>query len=1040
MRASTALRWSQVPIVLGVLALGVTPAVLAADDTARGRALLKCEALLEELRSAAVDPTDPEVDDRIESCALSVDGFLEAFQRYVTDFARDTAETASRAAQSSLDLDRPEEALERFQKAYGAYRQADDAPKVAETLTEMAELHRQLGDAEAAWEASREAARVYEESGVLESAADAWKLAASAGEEMDAPPSVTAASRERAAALYQSTGAHGSAGALLLRVGRSRMDELGDIPGALAAFRRARRNLEATGDAIHAIHALALEGEARSLQGQDRTAEAGTTTTDLHRELSLVLSEARHYRQLGDLEAALAEYRSARKVLESEEEPGLIEAGLWLKEGELFSALGRPGPEILAYRQARRSALERNQPLSAARAWAVECEALGALGEGERMEECLGEAEATLQVDLDELPGDPPWQHLVEKRAERYWSLGPGEKVIEIFQSAEFPSDIAAMSFFLRFWRGMFDASWEPALGFLAELPDDALGLFREARQLLETEDQPLEAAQMGILEAVILTSRGRSEEALRILSEVEASTRDDRFANGLWHFVAAVVHEARGRAREARHYLRQSLPWFRSRRTASLTRWQRGRSIEWLFPFSQRLVRELHEEGRAREALLEAEAARTRAFLDVLANAALRTPAGGEVELEARRRSLEEDLAAVEVSLQTASPAERRNLVERRNVLDRELDEIRFESALRRGTHPGAARRIHLGELDAVVEAVGPILYYFVTDLGNLGFLLLPNEDVSSEVVALMHWHYLEDFAERFTRLLANPLYEDRAYDEGREWWDHLIGPFADRLPPDGPLTIVPHGPLHSLPFSALVSPEGQYLGEQYRLSISPSLSALHELVGRDRPADPDERLLALASGRGLGLPLTEVREVSKLFDPERVTLLGPEEATFVAYRSRAPEAQQLLIASRAVASPGRQRLTYVELEGDRSHDSRLTAVEIASIPLEAELVTLAACDTARAEPLLSDEHLDLSRAFLLAGSTAVLATRWKLPEDYRTSLFVQNFYRMYRTGGPHGRGTAKGEALRRVRSLSRERGDPAQVWAAWVLVGDGR
>ena len=120
--------------------------------------------------------------------------------------------------------------------------------------------------------------------------------------------------------------------------------------------------------------------------------------------------------------------------------------------------------------------------------------------------------------------------------------------------------------------------------------------------------------------------------------------------------------------------------------------------------------------------------------------------------------------------------------------------------------------------------------------------------------------------------------------------------------------------------------------------------------------------------------------------------------------------------------------------------HDERLSAAEIAAIPIEAELVTLAACETDRGDALLSDERLTLVRSFLIAGAASVLATRWRIPEDARSTRFLRDFYRAYRQGGPEGRGLRKDEALTEARRLAIERGDPAQVWAAWVLVGDGR
>ena len=95
---------------------------------------------------------------------------------------------------------------------------------------------------------------------------------------------------------------------------------------------------------------------------------------------------------------------------------------------------------------------------------------------------------------------------------------------------------------------------------------------------------------------------------------------------------------------------------------------------------------------------------------------------------------------------------------------------------------------------------------------------------------------------------------------------------------------------------------------------------------------------------------------------------------------------------------------------------------------------------DTARGETRQTDERIDLARAFLTAGAASVLATRWKVPDEPATTRFLLDFYRAYRQGGPGGKGLRKDQALTEARRRSRERGDPAQIWAAWVLVGDAR
>jgi CHAT domain-containing protein len=285
-----------------------------------------------------------------------------------------------------------------------------------------------------------------------------------------------------------------------------------------------------------------------------------------------------------------------------------------------------------------------------------------------------------------------------------------------------------------------------------------------------------------------------------------------------------------------------------------------------------------------------------------------------------------------------------------------------------------------------------------------------------------------------------ANPLYAERAAQRGRELWDLLIAPFAARIPARGSLVLVPHGPLHELPFEALFDPDGKPLFERWAVSVAPSVSTLARARERHKVPQSNDSFLAFSSGRGLELPEDEVAEVAQLFGNNKAAF-KPTEARFENYERLVPGAHQLLIATAGTYAPGDHLETYLEILPTKDvHDSRLSGAEIAAQPLASELVTLAACDTARGEALLSDERLDLTRAFLIAGAASVLATRWKVPEDPATSRFLLDFYRAYRQGGPEGKGLRKDQALTEARRLSRERGDPAQLWAAWVLVGDPR
>jgi CHAT domain-containing protein len=107
--------------------------------------------------------------------------------------------------------------------------------------------------------------------------------------------------------------------------------------------------------------------------------------------------------------------------------------------------------------------------------------------------------------------------------------------------------------------------------------------------------------------------------------------------------------------------------------------------------------------------------------------------------------------------------------------------------------------------------------------------------------------------------------------------------------------------------------------------------------------------------------------------------------------------------------------------------------------IRLDAELVTLSACDSARGRHLAGEGALSLARAFHYAGARSVVSALWSI-DDRATAVFMVKFYNELKIG------SGKDEALRRAQ-LAFIRGDgidrrwsaPA-YWAAFELSGDWR
>jgi CHAT domain-containing protein len=166
--------------------------------------------------------------------------------------------------------------------------------------------------------------------------------------------------------------------------------------------------------------------------------------------------------------------------------------------------------------------------------------------------------------------------------------------------------------------------------------------------------------------------------------------------------------------------------------------------------------------------------------------------------------------------------------------------------------------------------------------------------------------------------------------------------------------------------------------------------------------------------------------RLVALGFDANRKLLLG---GTLGRYRI-------LHLAGHGLAHPGFPGLVLsLYDEGGRRVDGLIRSYELYGTELSAELVVLSACSTGLGDEIRGEGLLGLSRGFLYAGASQVLASLWDV-DDRATAELMAHFYRaLLRDGDPPAR------ALRRAQRALR--GDPAwsapHFWAGFVLQGDG-
>ncbi|MFL5805365.1 MAG: CHAT domain-containing protein [Roseiflexaceae bacterium] len=227
---------------------------------------------------------------------------------------------------------------------------------------------------------------------------------------------------------------------------------------------------------------------------------------------------------------------------------------------------------------------------------------------------------------------------------------------------------------------------------------------------------------------------------------------------------------------------------------------------------------------------------------------------------------------------------------------------------------------------------------------------------------------------------------------------YDALLAPVAHLLRECDLLYLIPHGPLHYVPFAALRATPASPLhhGADPAIALAPSVTVLlRSCLGRPPAgarATHASPLLALGYNDPAGdTPLryaeAEAGHIARMLGGE--ALVGPtpkRERLFDAGR----QARWLHIASHAIYHP-RDSLESELRTGDGESLSARTI--IAGLELDADLVTLSACTSGVSQVVAGDELLGLQRAFLYAGARAVLCTLWEAA-DFVALLLMDRFY----------------------------------------------
>lgn len=248
------------------------------------------------------------------------------------------------------------------------------------------------------------------------------------------------------------------------------------------------------------------------------------------------------------------------------------------------------------------------------------------------------------------------------------------------------------------------------------------------------------------------------------------------------------------------------------------------------------------------------------------------------------------------------------------------------------------------------------------------------------------------------------------------------LVAPVADQLLEVETLTIIPHGPLHQLPFHALFDGE-RYLLERFVIAYAPSAAIFQHC--QQRPASSGQRALVIGvSDPAIPAVIAEAKGVAGAFPQAR--LLLDEAATLAAFQAEAAGCDLLHLACHGLFRADSPMFSSLKL-----HDGWLTAADAMRLRLRDALVVLSACESGRSQVRGGDELLGLIRAFFGAGAATVVVSLW-LAQDEAAAALMTHWYEAL---SQPGMGPAA--ALRAAQlALMAEYPHPF-FWAPFIAVG---
>jgi CHAT domain-containing protein/Tfp pilus assembly protein PilF len=605
----------------------------------------------------------------------------------------------------------------------------------------------------------------------------------------------------------------------------------------------------------------------------------------------------------------------------------------------------------------------------------------------------------------------------------------------------------------------------------------EALENFNRALNISETVGD--RSTMIDSLYAIALVEKlqGSYQQSLKTAERATALARPLNDPESLWELSTLMGEDYRGlnQPDRARQSFEESIAVIEALRSqVAGGEQEQQRYFEKKISPYQEMLKLLVSEDRGAEAFAYAERAKARVLLDVLQSGRVNITKAMRPEEQAQERKLMSEMAALNaqtVREESRPQPDASRLADLRTRLQKaRLEREAFEANLY-AAHPdlkgkrGQAQPIKLEETRELLTDNRTALLEFGLTEGGVYLFVLTKNNQSVELKTYRLKTTAQDLAasaEAFRRSLAERNLDFRA--KARALYDALLAPAEKQLEGKTSLVIVPDGMLWNLPFQALRSPKEKYLIEDYAVSYAPSLTVLREMTARARPnrsasAKNDSLLLAFGNptvGKQTnervkytlmdsGLPQLpeaekQVRMLAQVYGPSRSEVYTGAAASEDKAKAEAGRFRILQFATHAVLNDSNPLYSYVVLSqpANNTEDGLLEAWEMMNLDLNADMVVLSACETARGRIGAGEGVIGMTWALFVAGSPTTVVSQWKVESASTTELMLE-FHRALRAPNAS---TSKAQAMQAA-ALKLLRSNDYQhpfYWAGFVIIGDAR